>query len=298
MALGPVVDAFLAQLRVERGCSKNTLDAYARDLASFCEFASGLGVETAGAVDVECISAWLAELAERGISPRSSARKLSSVRGLLRFLVVEGQLQQDPSDLVVRPRFGRRLPRPLAVEDVVALLAAPDTRTLRGLRDRALLSLAYAAGLRASEVVGLRLCDIDLERGIANAFGKGNKRRLVPLGEVALAHVEQYLTARAAVPERASDGRGLLFPSRNGRPLTRAGFWKLVGRHARAAGLREHVHPHRLRHSFATHLLAGGADLRSVQALLGHADVTTTEVYTLVSKDSLHRIHARTHPRG
>jgi integrase/recombinase XerD len=297
MALAPLVDAFLDQLRVERGCSRHTLDAYARDLASFCEHAEQHGIESAPAIDVACISGWLTQLAQDGLSPRSSARKLSSVRGLLRFLVTEGELQQDVSALVVRPRFGRRLPRPLSVEDVIALIEAPDVRSLRGLRDRALLSLAYAAGLRASELVRLRLADVDLQRGIAQAFGKGNKRRLVPLGEVALAHLEQYLRARANAPPGRND-QGWLFPSRGGRPLTRAAFWKLAAKHARSAGLSDRVHPHRLRHSFATHLLAGGADLRSVQALLGHADVGTTEVYTLVSKDSLRQIHARTHPRG
>lgn len=298
MALGPLVDAYLDQLRVERGCSKHTLDAYARDLSSFCAFAESRGVDVPDAIDVACVTGWLGELATSGLSPRSAARKLSSLRGLLRFLVTEGELDRDVSTLVVRPKFGRRLPRPLSVEDVVALIGTPDTRSLRGLRDRALLSLAYAAGLRASELVGLRLADVDLARGVAQAFGKGNKRRLVPLGEVALAHLEQYLAARTTAPRQPQNERGLLFPSRAGRPLTRAAFWKLVGKYARAAGLVERVHPHRLRHSFATHLLSGGADLRSVQTLLGHADVSTTEVYTLVSKDSLRQIHRRTHPRG
>lgn len=298
MTFGPLIDAYLDQLRVERGCSRHTLGAYASDLAAFSKHLDEARVDSVRDIDVECISAWLTELARAGLSPRSAARKLSSVRGWFRFLLTEGEIPTDPSRLVLRPRSGRRLPRPLAVEDVVALLSAPDTSSLRGLRDRALLSLAYAAGLRASELVGLRLSDLDLERGVAQALGKGNKRRLVPLGEVALAHVGRYLTVLASAPPRTGSARGLLFPSHTGRPLTRAAFWKLVGKYARAVGLRDHVHPHRLRHSFATHLLAGGADLRSVQALLGHADVTTTEVYTLVTNDSLHRVHQRTHPRG
>lgn len=297
MALAPLVDGYLHTLSVERGCSRNTLDAYGRDLAEFVGHLERAGRVHASQIDLECLTQWLGALPARGISARSAARKLSSVRGLLRYLVDEGELAEDPSALLVRPRFGRRLPRPLAVADVIALIQAPDAKTLRGLRDRAMISLAYAAGLRVSELVSLSLAEVDFQRGVAEAFGKGSKRRLVPLGEVALTHLVEYLNARKAQDKRQAPSR-LLFPSRNGKPLTRAAFWKIVGRYARSVGLREHVHPHRLRHSFATHLLSGGADLRSVQRLLGHENIATTEVYTLVSKDSLHGIHQKAHPRG
>lgn len=296
MALESEMDAFLDHLRVERGLSKNTLAAYGQDLASFAGFMTDGGVTRAADVSADNISAWMIQLSTEGASKRTAARKLSSLRGWLRFLVREGELQTDPSALISRPRFGRRLPTPLAFEEVLRLIQRPDPSTSRGLRDRAMLSLAYAAGLRVSELVGLKLGDIDFQRGVAQAFGKGKKRRLVPLGEVALTHLSEYLQARPSAD--AADREGYVFWGRNRRPMTRAGFWKLVGGYARAAGLSEHVHPHRLRHSFATHLLSGGADLRSIQTLLGHTNIATTEVYTLVSKDSLRSVHRTTHPRG
>lgn len=296
MALESEMDAFLDHLRVERGLSKNTLAAYGQDLASFAGFMRDRGVSRAAEVNADNISAWMVHLSTEGASKRTAARKLSSLRGWLRFLIREGELQTDASALISRPRFGRRLPAPLPFEEVLRLIQRPDPSTSRGLRDRAMLSLAYAAGLRVSELVGLKLGDIDFQRGIAQAFGKGKKRRLVPLGEVALTHLSEYLQARQDAD--ASDREGYVFWGRNRRPMTRAGFWKLVGGYARAAGLSQHVHPHRLRHSFATHLLSGGADLRSIQTLLGHTNIATTEVYTLVSKDSLRSVHRTTHPRG
>ncbi|HYO93187.1 MAG TPA: tyrosine-type recombinase/integrase, partial [Polyangiaceae bacterium] len=174
----------------------------------------------------------------------------------------------------------------------------PDPSTLRGLRDRAMLSVTYAAGLRVSELVSLRLADVDLRRGIVAALGKGSKRRLVPLGEVALQHVEAYLAARAGADRKQKAPSALLFLSPRGGALTRQGFWKIVGQHARVAGLQGRVHPHQLRHSFATHLLSGGADLRSVQTLLGHANVVTTEIYTHVSRDHIRAAHRQSHPRA
>jgi integrase/recombinase XerD len=215
----------------------------------------------------------------------------------MKFLVREGELRSDPTALAARPKAGRRLPRPLAEASMRELLAAPDLTTLRGLRDRAMLCLCYSAGLRVSELVGLRLGDIDFRRGVVAAFGKGQKRRLVPLGEVALGDLERYRAALSTSQQPRRLASGLLFPSARGRPLTRQAFWKIVRRYALRAGV-DHVHPHRLRHSFATHLLARGADLRSVQAMLGHADVATTEIYTQVTRDHVKRAHARAHPRA
>jgi integrase/recombinase XerD len=295
MALEAAVDAYLAHLRVERALSPHTVGAYGRDLAGFVEFAATAGVDQPKALDLAIVSGWLSSLGRAGLSPRTAARKLSAARGLVRFLLREGELSEDPTRLAARPRLGRRLPRPLAESDVVRLIETPDPSTLRGLRDRAMLSVAYAAGLRVSELVGLTLGEVDLRRGIVSVLGKGSKRRLVPLGEVALAHLDAYLAARAASKPEAS---ATLFQSPRGGPLTRQGFWKIVGQYARAAGISARVHPHRLRHSFATHLLAGGADLRSVQTLLGHAHVVTTEIYTHVSREHLRAVHRRSHPRG
>lgn len=296
MRLEELVDAYLDHLRVERALSPHTLAAYGRDLNHFVEFAAERGCEEPDEVTLGLLAGWLEALQRQRLSARSAARRLSALRGMMRFLMREGHSDADPSALLQRPKIARRLPKPLTIEQVLELLAQPDPTRLRGLRDRALLSLAYAAGLRVSELLGLTLGDVDLQRGVVAAFGKGRKRRLVPIGSITLEHLEAYL--KAWVSAHGPPPNGLLFPGRNGRPLTRQMFWKLVRRTALQAGIPEHVYPHRLRHSFATHLLAGGADLRSVQTLLGHRDIATTEVYTLVTRDQLSSVHRRTHPRG
>jgi integrase/recombinase XerD len=303
VTLDGLVEAYLNHLRVERALSPRTLEAYGRDLNKLLAFAEQSGISRAEAVDLGMVSAWLGRLAHDGLGARSAARHLSAVRGLMKFLLREGVLGADPTELSARPRFGRRLPRTLSEAEVLRLLSAPDISTLRGLRDRAMLSVTYAAGLRVSELVGLTAGDVDLKRGIVSAFGKGGKRRLVPLGNITLDHVQAYLNARAepaagAVPRLRKPGPDVLFPSPRGGPLTRQGFWKIVGRYARGIGLRGRVYPHQLRHSFATHLLSGGADLRSVQTMLGHASVTTTEIYTHVSGDHVRNAHRRSHPRA
>jgi integrase/recombinase XerD len=296
VALAPLVDAFHDYARVERGLSHNTIAAYARELASFGEFIEAQGVADFEQVDLALVSEWLQGLAARGLSPRSAARHLSALRGLMRFLVHEDQLRRDPTRLAARPRLGRRLPRPLPVEHVLRLIDAPNTQKPRGLRDRAMLSLMYSSGLRVSELIHLVRRDLDLARGVLTAYGKGGKRRIVPIGEVALAHLEAHLAAQPA-PVRGSAG-GLVFHSPRGKPWTRQMVWKLVGRYARGAGLPGHVHPHRLRHSFATHLLAGGADLRTVQTFLGHSDIVTTEIYTHVSSAKIAEEFRKSHPRA
>jgi integrase/recombinase XerD len=306
MRLDALCDVYLDHLRVERALSPLTIESYARDLGKLVAFAEERGVTEPKQLDLGMISAWLSGLARAGLGPRSAARHLSAVRGLTRFALREGALKVDPTALAARPRFGRRLPHALSEHEMVRLIEAPDPASERGLRDRAMLSVAYSAGLRVSELVRLSLGDIDQDRGVVAAFGKGGKRRLVPLGEVALEHLTAYLRARAERAERVERTRSrrqvapsaLLFPSPRGGALTRQGFWKIVRRYARIAGIRGDVHPHQLRHSFATHLLSGGADLRSVQTLLGHADVATTEIYTHVTRDHVRRAHKRSHPRA
>lgn len=297
MALDAVLDSFLTHLRVERALSPHTIAAYGRDLSKLVEHAAKQGVEEPRALDLGVISSWLASLAEAGLGARSTARHLSAARGLMKFMLSEGEIPDDPTRLAARPRIGRRLPHTLDVDDLLKLIAAPDDSTLRGLRDRAMLSMTYAAGLRVSELVGLTLGDVDLSRGLVSALGKGGKRRLVPLGEVAMNHLGEYLRARADAQagERRSNA---VFESPRGGHLTRQGFWKIVGHYARASGVGAHVHPHQLRHSFATHLLQGGADLRSVQTLLGHAQIATTEIYTHVSREHVRAAHKKAHPRA
>jgi integrase/recombinase XerD len=303
VTLDSLVEFYLGHLRVERGLSPNTLAAYGRDLAKFTGYAEEQGVTGPREVDLGLVASWLGWLAAQGLAAGSSARHLSALRGLMRFAAREGVLRKDPTALTARPRTPRRLPGALTAEEVLRLIQTPDPSTLRGLRDRAMLSLAYAAGLRVSELVHLKLGDVDTSRGVVAAFGKGGKRRLVPLGEVALTHLSDYLTGRSHAPARrgrkASPGDvATLFLSPRGGPLTRQAFWVIVGRYARVAGLRERVHPHQLRHSFATHLLLGGADLRSVQAMLGHADVSTTEIYTHVTIEHVRKSYRRAHPRA
>jgi integrase/recombinase XerD len=296
VALEVLLDAFLAYARVERGLSRNTVESYARDLTGFADFLESQGISDFETVDLAVVSEWLQSLARRGLSPRSAARHLSALRGLMRFLVNEDRIERDPTRLAARPKLGRRLPRPLPVEQVLELIEAPDVSKPRGLRDRAMLSLMYSSGLRVSELVQLKLRDVDLGRGVLSAYGKGGKRRIVPIGEVALAHLEAHLAAQPA-PARGSSG-GLVFHSPRGKAWTRQMVWKLVGRYARSVGLPGHVHPHRLRHSFATHLLAGGADLRTVQTFLGHSDIVTTEIYTHVSTSKVAEEFRKSHPRA
>jgi integrase/recombinase XerD len=303
VTLDTLVELYLDHLRVERGLSANTLAAYGRDLAKFAGYAEEVGVTNPSDADLGLVAGWLGRLADQGLGTGSSARHLSALRGLMRFAAREGLIRKEPTALAARPRTHRRLPGALTAEEVLRLIQTPSPSTRRGLRDRAMLSLAYAAGLRVSELVHLRLGDVDTSRGVVAAFGKGGKRRLVPLGEVALEHLAVYLGARTSEPERRSRKRSpgdaaTLFLSPRGGPLTRQAFWEIVRRYARAAGLRERVHPHQLRHSFATHLLLGGADLRSVQAMLGHADVSTTEIYTHVTLDHVRQSYRRAHPRA
>jgi len=288
------IDLYLDHLRVERALAGNTLDAYSRDLNAL---ARAVGGETdPRTLEGGHIARLLADNVARGFGARSSARQLSGLRGFFRFLVRERAIPADPTALVERPRLGRRLPRALPFEQIDRLLAAPDQATDRGKRDAAMLHLFYASGLRVSELAGLRVRDLDPHAGVVSVLGKGGKRRLVPVGEVALAHLDAY--SKDVRPRTARSTETALFVSPRGGAFTRQGLWKLIKRYAVGAGISAHVSPHVLRHSFATHLLHHGADLRAVQAMLGHADLGTTEIYTLVAQDHVRAAHARSHPRA
>jgi integrase/recombinase XerD len=290
------VDAYLDHLRVERGLAPKSVEAYARDLGKLLAHAEASGVSEASAVDRTLVSTYLVGLGKDGLGARSAARHLSAVRGFARFLVRERALDADPCALVDRPRMARRLPKVLDQSEVLRLLETPDASTARGVRDRAMLHVLYAAGLRVSELVGLKIADLDRTRGIVFAFGKGGKRRVVPLGEPALDAVDAWLLVRATSPRAASTPA--LFLSPRGGALTRQAVWKMLKGVARAAGIDKPSSPHKLRHSFATHLLEGGADLRSVQALLGHADIATTEIYTHLADDAVRSAYTKAHPRA
>jgi integrase/recombinase XerD len=274
------------------------VEAYGRDLRRYLDHLERLGCAGWAAVGRSEVQAHLAELTGQGLSPRSQARALSAIRALHRLLAAERIAPLDPTDEIDSPRGGRSLPAPLSVAECARLLQAPDPRTAAGRRDRAMLELLYATGLRVSELVGLTLNDLDLEARVLKARGKGNKERLVPVGAPAAEAVKAYLSG--GTRERLLKGRrsrDLFVTSRGGR-LTRQGFAKLLDKCARKAGIARRVSPHKLRHSFATHLLAGGADLRAVQAMLGHADVVTTQVYTHVETSQARRLYQRFHPRA
>lgn len=289
-----LIEAFLDALWTERGLADNTLAAYRNDLTAFARWLArrGRGLREAEAADL------LGFLAARpGAAARSTARRLSSLRRLYRHLVREGVVAGDPSAGIEAPRLGRLLPRSLTEAQVEALLTAPALDDPIGLRDRAMLEVLYATGLRVSELVGLTLSQVSLRQELVRVIGKGGKERLVPLGEEALAWLDRYL--REARPELARRGcADQVFLTRRGAPLTRQGFWYAVRRHALRAGIRGRLSPHTLRHAFATHLLNHGADLRVVQLLLGHGDISTTQIYTHVARARLKDLHARHHPRG
>ncbi len=296
MDLHAWVDAYLDHLRVERALAAKSIEAYSHDLGKLCAHAESQGVRDPSAIDGTLVDTFVVQLGRDGLGARSAARHLSAARGFLRFLVRERQLEADPSKLVERPRIGRRLPKVLSFEEIERILDAPEDHGFRGLRDRAMIQVMYAAGLRVSELVGLKLGDIDRSKGLVLAFGKGGKRRLVPLGETALDAIDAYLALRAAHPR--SVGSSVLFLSPRGGPLTRQAVWKLLTGYARGVGVAKPSSPHKMRHSFATHLLEGGADLRSVQALLGHADISTTEIYTHLADDHVRAAYKKAHPRS
>jgi len=289
-----LVDAYIAHLKVERGLGRKTVEAYATDLAGLLQYLEEESLELAE-VDTAAVSGWLLSLSARGLSARSQARHLSAARGLFGWLLREKEIRDDPTTLIHSPKTLKKLPTVLGREEVARLLRAPDRAKRRGRRDTAMLHVMYAAGLRVTELVTLGLGDVNLESGFLQVLGKGDKRRLVPLGAPARKRIEAWLPERDAW---AKPGAAALFVTSRGGPMTRQGFWKLIKRYARDAGIAKNVTPHELRHSFATHLLLGGADLRAVQAMLGHADISTTEVYTHVTGEHLQHMHEKFHPRG
>jgi integrase/recombinase XerD len=288
-------DEYLDHLRVERGLAANTLVAYTHDLSRLSTFAEEQGKDVL-ALSQQDLSAFISSLRTRGLGARSVARAVHAVRGLYKFGIREGKLQKDPLENLKAPRAFQALPRYLTATQVDGLLAAPDVSTPLGLRDRAMLEVLYATGLRVSELIILRPEDLDLHLGLLTAFGKGRKERLVPLGRAALEMVERYLLdIRPQLGKRQAPS---LFLNHRGGRLSRMGIWGIVRRHAVAAGVQDVLTPHVLRHSFATHLLERGADLRALQAMLGHADISTTQIYTHVSRERLRQVYDQFHPRA
>jgi integrase/recombinase XerD len=296
-----VIDAYLDHLRVERRLAGHTLESYARDLRSLARFAAG-AERPIERLDRALLESFVREQHARGLSPRSVARTIAAIRGFYRYLVLERRLQQNPADHLMPPRAWPALPRFLSTGDVDRLIAQPDASTPLGIRDRAMIEVLYATGMRVSELVSIRPADLHIDAQYLTCIGKGNKERIVPIGDQAAAWVERYqqeVRSGLAARHRRSGGRPSprLFLNARGGPLSRVGFWKILKAHARRAGLPA-VSPHVLRHSFATHLLDRGADLRAIQLMLGHADLSTTQIYTHVLEARLRSVYDRFHPRA
>jgi integrase/recombinase XerD len=297
-AMEAAIDEYLDHLSVERGLSQSTVASYRGDLSAYAGFLAGRGRHEPACVTSKDVSEFTVARMDAGVSARSIARNLSCIRGFHRYLVVTGSATADPTAEVEGPKFRRRLPDVLSVHEIEAVIEAVDTSTELGIRDRAMIEMAYGAGLRVSELISLELSNLFFEDGYIRCMGKGSKERIVPVGEAAIHWVTRYRRdVRPALAVRAA-ATDVLFLNARGGPLSRMGFWKILQKAVKRAGVRDRVKPHTLRHSFATHMLEGGADLRVVQEMLGHADISTTQIYTSVDREYLKEIHKTFHPRG
>lgn len=291
------LDAFAQYLALERGASPNTLAAYRRDLRHLVEYLEGRGVASPAGASSRLLREFVFRLKDLGLAPTSIRRHISAVRTYYRFLVEEGNVVRDPTDRLQSPKKWRRVPSVLTVPEVERLMGAPHADDALAWRDRALVEFGYATGARVSEIVGVQVKDVLFDEGLVRLFGKGSKERLVPIGRRALGAVALYNREIRPLLEKGK-GRGVLFLNARGSPLSRVGAWGIIKRLASAAGITKRVTPHTLRHTFATHLLEGGADLRAVQEMLGHADLSTTQLYTTVDREYLRSVHRQYHPRA
>lgn len=288
---------FLDFLSVERGLSKNTIDAYRRDLRSYINFLKLQKINDINHTTRTVIVSYLLLMQKKGKASSSISRACAAIKSFYHFLVRERRIKEDPTINLDTPKLEKRLPRVLTVGEVEDLLNQPDVTNLWGLRDKALLELLYATGIRVSELISIRVEDVNLEMGFLRCFGKGSKERIVPIGSVALNYLERYINEarNQLVKDKETN---ILFINHRGKGLTRQGFWKIIKKYARQAGINKEITPHTLRHSFATHLLENGADLRAVQEMLGHADISTTQIYTHITRSRIKEVYDRTHPRA
>ena len=291
------IQRYLDYIVVERGLSRSTVASYCRDLAQFAAFLEKRGVADPVEIDSDCVVSFLGYLAPNEYKSTSTARKMSCVRGLIKFLIAERVITKDPLSMLEITRQPARLPKSLGIEELARLLAAPDVRDDLGLRDKAMLETLYATGLRVSELVGLKVDDVDLRSGFVRCIGKGDKERIVPIGEIAINAILLYSDRVRGRLAKGEDSV-YLFLTKLGQPMSRVMFWKIIKKYAAAAGITTVITPHVLRHSFATHLLERGADLRSLQEMLGHASIATTQIYTHVTRDHLREVYKEAHPRA
>ena len=291
-----LIKTFLDYLSVERGLSQNTLISYQKDLYSYVGFISGRAIDSLSKTDKDDIVNFMLSQKDRGLSPNSIARGLAAIKSFYRFLVRERILKSDPTSLVDSPKLWKKIPQALSLNEVDALLGQPNIRERQGIRDRAILETLYATGMRVSEAVNLRIDNVNLDIGFLRCIGKGNKERVIPVGKKAVVSIKRYIdTSRLEfLKNRQSE---FLFLNRFGKKISRQSLWKLIKKYAKGAKIKKPIRPHVLRHSFATHLLERGADLRSVQEMLGHSSISTTQIYTHIDKERLKSIHKMFHPR-
>ncbi|WP_020587665.1 site-specific tyrosine recombinase XerD [Desulfobacter curvatus] len=291
-----LVDTYMDHLTIEKGLSANSITAYGTDLASYLNYLSDNGIEDFGDADTAAILGWLVYLTRQGLSAKSRARYLISLRGFYKYLTAEKLISVNPLKDIDIPKTGRHLPSVISVNEVESLLNACDITTPKGQRNLAMMEIMYGAGLRVSELVFLKVVDVNLDAGLVRVMGKGAKERIVPIGSKAKDAARIWLDQGRplALKQLSSD---FLFVARAGKPMTRQAFWKIIKKYALVAGIARPISPHTLRHSFATHMIEGGADLRSVQTMLGHSDISSTQIYTHISRDYLIKMHQEFHPR-
>jgi len=293
-----LVDAFLNYVAVEKGLAANTIQSYSQDLSQFVKFLKDLGVSEIKDLTKQQILEFMGQQKDLGKRPTTISRKITTLRNFFKFLVRERTIEIDFSKYFELPHIYKKLPEVLSITEVTNLLNAPDVNTVLGLRDRAMLELLYASGLRVSELLGVESADLNFEMGYLNVFGKGSKERIVPVGVTALEWCRKYLDEGRGKLVDTAKHTSLMFLNRDGGSLSRQGFWKIIKQYAKAAGITKNLSPHVIRHSFATHLLENDADLRSVQEMLGHSDISTTQIYTHISNKTLRDVYKRTHPRS
>lgn len=292
-----LIDNYINYILVEKGLADQTVESYSRDMTRYADFLSENKIASVSDDDTYLILKYMITLRDDGLSPKTRARHLVTLRGFYTFLFQESVIKKNPSKLIDFPKSGLTLPDTLDTDEISSIIDCTDQTSHRGIRDAAMIELIYAAGLRVSELVNLKTTDINLEASFVRVFGKGSKERVIPVGSYAKIKVDSYLSYSRPWLLKGNVSK-FLFVARAGNPMTRQGFWKMLNRYALKAGLTKTVTPHTLRHSFATHLLEGGADLRVVQVMLGHSDISTTQIYTHITKDHLKKIHKQYHPRG
>lgn len=289
---------YLTYLKLEKNLSENTLASYSNDISSFIGFLDSKKVRDFSQVNSRILTDFFSMLEKTGLSSTSAARYFSSLKGFLNYLLTNNYIKSNPIEKVSSPKLSKHLPEVLSFQEIDKILSMPDTSNVLGVRDKAMLEVLYACGLRISELIFLKLADLFLAEEMIRVFGKGSKERIVPIGSSAITWVNEYLKKSRPVIQNKMKSMNFLFLNRSGTRLSRMGVWKVVDKYAKDAGLRKRVHPHTFRHSFATHLIEGGADLRSVQEMLGHADISTTQIYTHVDREYIKQVHKQFHPRG